>query len=96
MPENDAIHRTFEYLSANADRFRDELLDFLRIPSVSTQKDQAADIRAAAERIHGFAHRTPVLTSQTLDSLSGRRLFFKCESFQRVGASTSTSSMKRT
>jgi acetylornithine deacetylase/succinyl-diaminopimelate desuccinylase-like protein len=49
MPENDAIHRTFEYLSANADRFRDELLDFLRIPSVSTQKDQAADIRAAAE-----------------------------------------------
>ncbi len=32
------------------------------------------------------AHRTPVLTSQTLDRLTGGELHFKCESFQRVGA----------
>jgi threonine dehydratase len=44
------------------------------------------DIRAAAERISRFAHRTPVLTCATLDRLAGRRLLFKCENFQKVGA----------
>ena len=49
----------------------------------------AADLVAvgeAAQRIAPYAHRTPVLTSGTLDDLAGRRLFFKCENFQRVGA----------
>ncbi len=44
------------------------------------------DIRAAHERIGGRVHRTPVLTSRTLDAMAGRSLFFKCENFQRVGA----------
>ena len=44
------------------------------------------DIEAAAERIEGVAHRTPVLTSRTADAISGARLFFKCENFQRMGA----------
>ena len=44
------------------------------------------DIRAAAERIKGVGHRTPILTSQTLDEMAGRKLFFKCENFQKVGA----------
>ena len=44
------------------------------------------DVRAAAERIKGVGHRTPVLTSKTLDQLAGRKLFFKCENFQKVGA----------
>lgn len=43
-------------------------------------------IRAAAARIAGHANRTPVLTSRTMDALSGRSLFFKCENLQRVGA----------
>ncbi|MBX3125071.1 MAG: pyridoxal-phosphate dependent enzyme [Polyangiaceae bacterium] len=43
-------------------------------------------IRAAAARLAGSAHRTPVLTSQNLDELFGARLFFKCENLQRVGA----------
>ncbi len=49
----------------------------------------AADIgavRDAAGRIAPYAHRTPVLTSSTLDGLAGRRLYFKCENFQKVGA----------
>jgi threonine dehydratase len=46
----------------------------------------ADDIRAAAARIAPFAHRTPVLTSRTLDEWTGAALFFKCENFQRVGA----------
>ncbi len=44
------------------------------------------DIREAAARIAPHAHRTPVMTSRTLDERSGRSLVFKCELFQRVGA----------
>lgn len=45
-----------------------------------------ADVRAAAARIRGFAHRTPVMTSETLDRLAGRRVFLKCENLQKIGA----------
>ena len=44
------------------------------------------DVRAAAQRLAGFAHGTPVLTCTTLDRLAGRHLFFKCEHFQKAGA----------
>jgi threo-3-hydroxy-L-aspartate ammonia-lyase len=44
------------------------------------------DVVAAARRIEGHAHRTPVLTSRTVDEELGARVFFKCESFQRMGA----------
>lgn len=44
------------------------------------------DIEAAAQRIAGLAHRTPVLTCATLDGLAGRSLFLKCENLQKVGA----------
>ncbi|MGD1148702.1 MAG: pyridoxal-phosphate dependent enzyme [Thermoanaerobaculaceae bacterium] len=45
-----------------------------------------ADVRAAAERIRPYGHRTPVLTCTSLDAMVGARLFFKCENFQKVGA----------
>jgi threonine dehydratase/serine racemase len=45
-----------------------------------------ADVRAAAARIAGHVHRTPVVTSSTLDAELGARVFFKCENFQKVGA----------
>ena len=45
-----------------------------------------ADIDAAAERLKGIAHRTPVLTSRTADAATGAKLFFKCENLQRMGA----------
>jgi len=44
------------------------------------------DVRAAAKRIEGVGHRTPILTSEILDQLAGRKLFFKCENFQKIGA----------
>ena len=44
------------------------------------------DVRSAAKRIEGIGHKTPVLTCKTLDQLAGRKLFFKCENFQKVGA----------
>jgi threonine dehydratase len=45
-----------------------------------------SDILAAHELIKPFIHRTPVLTSQSINSLMGCELFFKCENFQKVGA----------
>jgi len=44
------------------------------------------DVAAAAKRLHGVAHRTPVRTSRTADQRTGAQLFFKCENFQRMGA----------
>jgi threo-3-hydroxy-L-aspartate ammonia-lyase len=45
-----------------------------------------ADVAAAAERLAGHAHRTPVMTSRTVDARTGASVFFKCENFQRIGA----------
>ena len=45
-----------------------------------------AAVRAAADRIEGRAHRTPVMTCSTLDALAGRRVLLKCENLQRMGA----------
>ncbi|TDH64757.1 hypothetical protein CCR75_001382 [Bremia lactucae] len=51
-----------------------------------------ASVLAAAEQINGLAHRTPVLTCHALDKIAtgdnwpSKRLFFKCENFQKVGA----------
>ena len=45
-----------------------------------------AEVAAAAARIEGCVHRTPILTSRTLDAELGVRLFFKCENLQRCGA----------
>ena len=44
------------------------------------------DITAAAARLQGVAHCTPVRTSRTADARTGAQLFFKCENFQRMGA----------
>ena len=44
------------------------------------------DIRAAADRLAGVAHKTPVMTSRLADERAGASLFFKCENLQRVGA----------
>ncbi len=44
------------------------------------------DVQAAAKRLAGVAHRTPVLQSSTLNRQLGAEVFFKCENFQRMGA----------
>ncbi|TXF99858.1 threo-3-hydroxy-L-aspartate ammonia-lyase [Massilia arenae] len=44
------------------------------------------DVAQAAERILGAAHRTPVLTSRTVNEEFGAEVFFKCENMQRMGA----------
>ena len=45
-----------------------------------------SDIQAAARRLQGVAHRTPVLTSGYVDQRTGARVFFKAEHQQRMGA----------
>lgn len=43
-------------------------------------------IEEAHQRIKPFIHKTPVLTSKTLNNISGAEIFFKCENFQKIGA----------
>ncbi|GAB3253867.1 threo-3-hydroxy-L-aspartate ammonia-lyase [Kineosporia babensis] len=45
-----------------------------------------ADVEAAAARIQGFVHRTPIVTSRRIDAAAGAQIFFKCENLQRIGA----------
>src|SRR5262249_56310963 len=52
----------------------------------SGSRPDLAAIRAAQERIRPFIHRTPVLTCSAIDDMTGARVFFKCENFQKVGA----------
>ena len=44
------------------------------------------DVIAASKRIEGHGHRTPILTNKTIDELTGKKIFFKCENFQKIGA----------
>lgn len=53
--------------------------ELLSVPTLSV-------IREAARRIAPFVHRTPVLTSASIDAITGAKLFFKCENLQKVGA----------
>src|SRR6266513_6056240 len=43
-------------------------------------------IKAAAERMRGRVHRTPVVTSRSFNEAAGKEVFFKCENLQRAGA----------
>jgi threonine dehydratase len=55
-------------------------------PPPSSLSVTFADIEAAAGRLEGIAHRTPVMTSRTADARADAKLFFKCENLQRGGA----------
>ena len=44
------------------------------------------DVKVARERVTPYIHKTPVLTSEFMNDLTGAELFFKCENFQKAGA----------
>ena len=46
----------------------------------------AADIANAHDRIASYIHRTPILTSQSINEIMGCEVYFKCENFQKIGA----------
>jgi len=54
--------------------------------TVPSHEELVGELLAARRRLDGVAHRTPVLTSRTLDEEVGASVFLKCESFQRMGA----------
>jgi threo-3-hydroxy-L-aspartate ammonia-lyase len=58
----------------------------LKSSSAALRAPVFGDVQAAALRIDGVAHRTPVLTSRTADAKADAKLFFKCENLQRAGA----------
>src|SRR5262245_26958627 len=53
---------------------------------MTTYAADLAATRAAAHRLAGVAHRTPVVTCATLSRLAGREVFFKCENRQKAGS----------
>src|ERR1700720_364760 len=58
-------------------------------PQVETKNFQPPsweDIREAHARIASRIHRTPVLTSHSLDAIAGAQFFFKCDNFQKTGS----------
>src|SRR5918993_1887877 len=59
-----------------------------RRPTVHSATDLPTfhDVESAAAQIAGVAHRTPVVTSRSVDERTGARVFFKCENLQRAGA----------
>ena len=58
----------------------------MNTPANSTLPVSYEDVAAAATRLAGKAHKTPVMTSSMVDERTGARAFFKCENFQRMGA----------
>jgi threonine dehydratase len=59
---------------------------FVTIPWSEAAPPSFEDVLAARERIAPHVHRTPVMTSRSLDQLTSARLVFKCENLQRSGA----------
>jgi threonine dehydratase/serine racemase len=53
---------------------------------MTTYAADLSAVREAAARVRGFVHRTPVMTSETLDRLAARHVYFKCENLQKTGA----------
>lgn len=58
----------------------------LTTPLSAVERISYAAIAAAADRLRGVAHQTPVMTSTTVDAQTGSQVFFKCENFQRAGS----------
>ncbi|MEA9986440.1 MULTISPECIES: threo-3-hydroxy-L-aspartate ammonia-lyase [Subtercola] len=56
------------------------------MPEATTALLTFDDVEQAAARIRSYVNHTPVMTSRTLNELTGAEVFFKCENFQRVGA----------
>lgn len=71
---------------AGAAEWARDLHTHRRVSHAMTTLPTYQDVLAAAQRLDGQAHRTPVLRSSRLDAQVGSKVFVKCESFQRAGA----------
>ena len=59
---------------------------YTKIRKMASSVPSKNDIIAAHERISNYIHRTPIITSSSINKIAGAELFFKCESLQKVGA----------
>lgn len=69
--------------SSNPKNPSSDNFDLINFYSVDITKQTIID---AHERIKPYVHRTPVMTSETINEIAGCTIFFKCENFQKVGA----------
>jgi len=53
---------------------------------MNLKKPHFQDVVIAYDRIVSFIHKTPILTSATVNPLTGATLYFKCENFPKVSA----------
>lgn len=61
-------------------------MEYIRGTMSQTFPVSFQDIKEAHERIAPFVHRTPILTSESVNQIAGCELYFKCENFQKIGA----------
>lgn len=80
-----SIEKTFTYLAANKDRFLNELLDLLKIPSISAQKDHGGDVRKAAEWVRDRC-KSAGLTAEIVETAGWPAVFAEGE--QKPGRPT--------
>src|SRR5690349_5195976 len=74
------------YISSASYLYRKLIINNPRLGEGFMSTVTFADIQAAAARLKGIAHHTPVMTSRTLDEQVGAQVYLKCENLQRVGA----------
>lgn len=65
---------------------RRALLPFVVLGMSSSLSISFDDVAAASKRVSSLAHKTPVLTSSYIDTLTGAHVMFKMENMQRIGA----------
>lgn len=58
----------------------------MKLPDVAMKLPEFEDIEKAHDLIKSYVHRTPVLSSKSINEITGGTLFFKCENMQKVGA----------
>ena len=54
--------------------------------TIEIKRPSLSDIKKAQQRVSRFTHVTPVLTSESINEITGAHIYFKCENFQKIGA----------
>jgi threonine dehydratase len=84
----DGFEKIFSMLNEACDILTEELIQIYerKLPEMNHPIPDLETIRQASARIKPYAHRTPVLTSESVSRISGARIWFKCENLQKGGA----------
>ncbi len=58
----------------------------MKTASIEFIRPTLSDIKRAQQKVSRYTHVTPILTSESINEISGAKIFFKCENFQKIGA----------